>query len=315
MNISYLSRRGFLRSLVAGGMLAGSPALARYAWKTDGSQRGTLRLVFFTDVHARTEWETPEAVAKAAEAINILKPDLVLGGGDLITDGFEALPDEVAHRWDVYMSMHNAIADELHVAIGNHDLVGALPKHGAPPVEDPRSEYKRHLGLKRTFYSFDVLGYHVLLLDSVRVSGDEYKYHGFVSAEQIDWIKADLSHVPRETPIVLVLHIPLVTAYYATVKGATFQAKPNRVTTNNVEVLKLFENRNLALVLQGHSHVAELVHWRQTAFLTGGAVCGKWWRGPYHGTQEGFNLITLHQDRIEWEYIDYGWTARRPRHR
>ena len=34
-------------------------------------------------------------------------------------------------------------------------------------------------------------------------------------------------------------------------------------------------------------------------------------RGPFHGTEEGFNVVTLHLNHVDWEYVDYGWEARR----
>ena len=78
------------------------------------------------------------------------------------------------------------------------------------------------------------------------------------------------------------------------------------------EVLDLFAERNLVLVLQGHLHVNELLQWRKTKFLMGGAICGQWWRGAWEGTEEGFVFATLEGGRVEWEYVDYGWEAKRP---
>ncbi len=130
------SRRCFLRILGAGGALIALPALGQTAWTIQGSERGVLRLVFYSDVHARTEWETPTALMMAAVAINAQKADLVLGGGDLIEGGFSSTSEEVAPRWDDYMAMHSAIEGEHHAVIGNHDLVGALPKDGSPPAAD-----------------------------------------------------------------------------------------------------------------------------------------------------------------------------------
>ncbi|MHA1566927.1 MAG: metallophosphoesterase family protein [Alphaproteobacteria bacterium] len=288
------------------------PALGKTAWTIQGSEHGVLRLLFYTDVHARQEWETPTALMMAADAINAQKADLVLGGGDLIDGGFGSTSGEVTLRWNDYMAMHSAIEGEHHAVIGNHDLVGALPKDGSPPAADPRLDYKRRLGLTRTYRSFDALGYRVMLLDSVRISNDRYKYHGWVSLEQREWIKEELSRLPIGTPIVLVSHIPLITNFFSATMGATFQAKPNQVVVNNTDVLALFAKHNLILVLQGHLHVSELLHWRGATFITGGAVCANWWRGPYFGTEEGFNAITLRRDRVEREYIDYGWQARRP---
>lgn len=306
-----LSRRSFLRSLSAGGLLFTSPVLAQTGWSIHGSERGVLRLVFYTDIHARADWDTPAALARAASSINAQQPDLVLCGGDLIEGGFESTSDEVAPRWDAYLDMLGSIRGEHHAVIGNHDLVGARPSGGAVSETDPRLDYKRRLAVSRTYGSFDALGYHFMLLDSIRVADDPFKYHGWVSAEQRAWITEDLWRIPKDMPIILVLHMPLLTAFFGASKGATFQAQPNRVVINNVEVLDLFAERNLVLVLQGHLHVSEALRWRGTTFLTGGAVCGRWWQGAYYDTVEGFNAITLRSDRIEWEYLDYGWSAQR----
>ncbi len=119
--------------------------------------------------------------------------------------------------------------------------------------------------------------------------------------------------LPRTTPIVVALHIPLLTAFYGATEGTTFAARPNRVVVNNREVLELFEEHNLVLVLQGHLHASELIRWQGTTFITAGAISGKWWRGSWFGTPEGFNIVTLRGNRVDWEYVEYGWTARRPR--
>jgi hypothetical protein len=58
--------------------------------------------------------------------------------------------------------------------------------------------------------------------------------------------------------------------------------------------------------------VDEMLRWQGTTFITGGAVCGKWWRGSWHGTPEGFGVVTLRPDRVEWKYKTYGWVAKRP---
>jgi hypothetical protein len=96
-----------------------------------------------------------------------------------------------------------------------------------------------------------------------------------------------------------------VTAFFGATQGAISAAKPNRVVVNNVDVLKLFAEHNLMLVLQGHLHVSEFLRWKNTTFLTGGAVSGGWWKGPFHGTEEGFTVVTLHSEHVEWEYVAY----------
>lgn len=280
-----------------------------------GSPEPGLRLVFFSDVHARAEWDTPEALAMAADAINAQNADLVIGGGDLITDGFQAPAASVAHRWDVYMTMHDALKGNVHAVIGNHDLVAAMPEDGTPPSQDPRQVFRDRIGVERTYYSFDVNGYHVILLDSIEITDFETKYRGFINDEQLAWLAHDLTSVPKERPIILATHIPFLTTFHQATEGATTAAPESRVVVNNREVLALFEDHNLVLVLQGHLHVSEVIRWRNTTFITGGAISGRWWRGAWHGTPEGFTQVTLRGSDIEWEYVTYGWEARRPNNR
>ena len=299
---------------------AGSAALAtglpqRGAFSAVGSEKGTVRLLFYTDIHARTEWETPLALERAAEAINAQQADLIIAGGDLITDGFQSSAEVVAPRWDVYLTMHRAIDGEIYPVLGNHDLVAAIPEDGSPPSDDPRAIFREKMRLERTYYSFDALGYHIVVLDTVHVTHDKLKYEGRVWYEQMEWLREDIGRLPYETPIILVTHMPLLTVFYAVTEGATAPAPRNRVVINSTEVMKVFKRRNLMLVLQGHLHVKEFLRWRKTTFITGGAVCGKWWRGPWHGAQEGFTVLTLNEKHVEWEYVDYGWEARRPRNK
>jgi 3',5'-cyclic AMP phosphodiesterase CpdA len=310
--VKAVTRREFLGRMAAGFVLFTAGCSAKTFWPVRGSEKGSLRLVFYTDVHARTEWETPVAMTRATEAINAQKADLIIAGGDLITDGFQSSADRVAPRWDAYMKMHREIRGDLYPVIGNHDLVAAVPEDSTPAAKDPRKIYRLKMGLDRTYYSFNAVGYHFVILDSVQVTGDEYKYQGMIWPEELAWLKQDLSRVQRGTPIVLATHIPLLSAFFAATEGATFAAKKNRVVVNNRQVLRILEDHNVILVLQGHLHAKELLMWRGTTFITGGAICGKWWRGPWHGTEEGFNLITLTGSQVDWEYIDYGWEARRP---
>jgi 3',5'-cyclic AMP phosphodiesterase CpdA len=307
-----MTRRNFLNKLIAGfALLTGGGSIQTSCSRRE-SDNGSLRLVFYTDVHARTEWDTPDAMALAADTINDRKADLVIAGGDLITDGFQSSAAKVAARWDAYMKMHQAIKADVYPAMGNHDLVAAIPSDGTPAADNPRTVYMDRMGLERTYYSFTAAGYHIIILDSIQVTWDEYQYQGIIRPQQQEWLKQDLATVPKDTPIIIVTHIPLLTSFFSASKGATYAARPNRVIVNNREVLKTFEDHNLILVLQGHLHVNEMIKWQNTTFVTGGAVCGKWWRGVWYGTEEGFYDIILNGNHVECTYIDYGWDAKRP---
>ena len=290
--------------------LAGLPL--RASWAAAGAAGDAFRIVFYADVHARTEWETPRALAMAAAAINAETPELVVAGGDLITDGFQSSAAAVEPRWQAYLEMHRSLRPRVEPVLGNHDLVAALPEDGTPPSVDPRQRFRTAFSLERTYRSVAAGGYRLLILDSVSVVGGDEKYRGLIEPDQLGWLARELESIDRATPIILATHLPLLTGFYQATEGATAAAPANRVVVNNREVLELFADRNLLLVLQGHLHVAEMLRWQGATFITGGALCGKWWRGAWHGTGEGFGVLTLRPDRVDWEYRGYGWKSLRP---
>jgi len=284
------------------------------SWAVAPSTAGSLKIVYFTDIHARVEWGVPEAMMMAASEMNKHEADVVLCGGDMITDGFTSGVATVAPRWNAYLAMRDAIHPRPEAAIGNHDLVGVAPDDGTARLADPRAEVRQRLGLAQTYRSFDRNGYHFMLLDSVQVTGDEDLYRGYIDSDQMEWIKSDLASVDQRTPVIVVCHIPLVTGFFQMTGGIRKPVPGNRGVINNLEVLALFERHHLLLVLQGHLHVNEMLRWRGTTFITGGAISGKWWRGSWHGTPEGFGVLHLNPDKVDWSYHPYGWVAQRPAH-
>lgn len=311
-NRLHKSRREFLRSAAIGGaLLLGWPR--RLSWAVEPSP-GTknLTMVYYVDLHARVEWETPLALRMAAHAINEHHPELVLCGGDMITDGYNATAATAAPRWDVYMEMHRAITPAPEPALGNHDLVGVEPEDGSIPSEDPRADWRERMGLAQTYRSFQRHGYQFIILDSVQITRDELKYRGYIDEAQMAWLRAELAAINPEMPIILMTHMPLLTSFFQRTEGSGAGIPPNRGIVNNREVLDAFAGHRLLAVLQGHTHVNEMIRWGDTTFITGGAVCGRWWRGNWHGTPEGFGVLRLHPDRVDWSYHTYGWQARRP---
>ncbi len=310
-----LSRRDFVKGMAGAGACVALGWPRRAVWALPGGRPGMLRFVFYTDIHTRVEWDTPRALEQAAASINQQHVDIAIAGGDLITDGFDATAGAVAPRWDAYLEMHRSIRADVYPVLGNHDLVGVAPADGSEPEENPRRDYLERLGLDRTWYAFEAGGYHFIVLDSLKLVDHADRYHGFIGEEQQEWIRFVLAEIPRDTPIIVASHMPLLTSFFQATEGSTMASPPSRVVTNSRDVLNLFAGHNLALVLQGHLHVNEMIRWRNTTFITGGAVSGRWWRGEWHGTKEGYGVVTLDRNRVQWDYIEYGWIARRPAHR
>ena len=307
-----ITRRSFLKGL--GGGLAGLACLRLpgCARASSGKTGSSLRLVFFTDVHAHEGENISEPLELAARAVNAAKPDMVIAGGDLITKGFTSSPKAAAPRWEAYLRLHNAIKAQVYPVLGNHDLVAAKPKDGSAATANPRAEFLERMGLERTYYSFDAAGYHFVMLDSVFITPGGRNYEGRISDNQLDWLKKDLASMTPGTPVVATSHIPLLMPEIALLAYGATPPPKNHVVQNRRTVLQLLARYNFVLLLQGHLHFLDYSTLGKAAVITGGAVCGAWWQGAWMGTPEGFSLITSDGRGMELEYLGYGWSAEAP---
>jgi Icc protein len=171
--------------------------------------------------------------------------------------------------------------------------------------------YEDRMG--KTYYSFDHKGWHFIILDSIQPTEDRM-WQALIDPAQLAWLKDDLAHTGAQTPVIVTVHAPLVSAYptYAPKPqpAHTPPAKYNTLTVDNAgDVLAAFEGHNVVAVLQGHLHINEIVTLKGTQYITGGAVCGNWWRGPRMGYPEGFTVVSARNGSITTRYESYGFKA------
>ncbi len=271
---------------------------------------GDFSFAFLTDIHVQPEKRAAEGFRMAIDRVNSLAPDFVLTGGDLIMDALRQKQSRADSLYALYDSLSAFFSMPVHNAMGNHENFGFNPLSGVDP-ENPmygKKMFEKYIG--KRYYAFDHKGWRFYILDSVeKDTTGEGVYYGHVDSLQISWLKHDLSQVSPETPLVLVVHIPLVTIMTQLLSGSTAPNSKGIVITNSKEVLGAFQGHDLKLVLQGHLHFLEDLYAEGTHFLTGGAVCASWWNGPRDGLEEGFVMVHTHGNDFSWEYIDYGWEA------
>jgi 3',5'-cyclic-AMP phosphodiesterase len=77
------------------------------------------------------------------------------------------------------------------------------------------------------------------------------------------------------------------------------------VVENAREVVDLLLKYNTKALLQGHTHICEKAQYKGCQFVTTGAVCGDWWKGPRLGFPNGFRVATAAGGTIEFEYVAY----------
>ncbi|NOG99158.1 MAG: metallophosphoesterase [Ignavibacteriae bacterium] len=269
-----------------------------------------FKFVFMTDIHIQSKKNAEEGFLKALKKAEELEPDFILTGGDLIFDALGQNYDSAKVLYDLYNKLSAQTSIPIYNTIGNHEVFGLYKKSGVDESDESfgKKMFKDRIGEGKTYYSFDHKGWHFISLDAIGFTGDR-KYYGLIDSLQMNWLDGDLKNVDSETPIVISIHIPLATIYGQMKFGSTYQLPEGAAVTNSKEVLEMFKDHNLKLVLQGHLHIVEEINFDGTSFITGGAVSGSWWNGPRENFEEGFVLVEVFENDFEWEYIDYNWEA------
>jgi len=262
-----------------------------------------LRILFFTDVHSMLEKAVPEKLRETAKLISETPFDLVIGGGDFVHGGFQSTREAMKPRFQIAADFLGWIGHPVEAVLGNHDMVGVRPDDGSEPESDTTADFRALTGVSELWRRFDRNGYRIFILQSIQPVSTAERYHGRIADEQLIWLKTELENTPRNMPLIVCTHIPFRTTFIQAKEGPNVALAPNLVVQNANDVLTLFENHRLILVLQGHLHVNESIRWNQTEFLMGGAVSGSWWNGPNLGTPAGFGIVALGDpNRAFWEY-------------
>jgi 3',5'-cyclic-AMP phosphodiesterase len=305
-------RRDFLKTMVVAGAALASPRLRADEWRDAFSPRpavapGSFDFVFFTDTHIEPELNAAHGCDMCFRKIAGMKPEFAIMGGDHVFDAMGVGGARAGMVFDLYKRTEQLLEMPLHHTLGNHDVFGVLTKSGVA-TSDPaygKKMYEDRMG--RTFYSFDHKGYHFVILDSIQPHDDRL-WEARIDDAQLAWLTSDLKLLASGTPVIAVVHCPIVTAFGIYAEAVSEARKYNTMTVANArEVLPIFETANVIAVLQGHTHVNEIVSYKNTQYITSGAVCGNWWHGPRMGTPEGFTVVSLREGKISTRYETYGF--------
>jgi Icc protein len=266
--------------------------------------------VFMTDIHLTPERNAVEGFTQAIRSVNNLKPDFVITGGDLIMDALGQRYSRADSLYDLYLNTVKEFKMVVHNTMGNHEIYGIYSKSGADHSNPEFGEKMFEKRIGESYYSFEHKGWKFMILNSIEDTGND-SYVGKIDNSQIEWIKTELSKTDKLTPIVISTHIPFITANTQKYEGTTVANDSSNVIYNGKEVLDLFRDHNLKLVLQGHLHTVEDINIDGIHFITGGAVSAGWWQGPNRQFQEGYVLVTAEKNDFTWKYIDYGWEVKK----
>jgi 3',5'-cyclic AMP phosphodiesterase CpdA len=265
--------------------------------------------VFMTDIHLQPERGAAIGFQWAIHEVNKRNPDFVLMGGDMLMDVLNQSYERADSLYGLYMELIQKFRMPVYHTMGNHEVYGwqrmeeGIEQH----PEFGKAMYEKRLGPR--YYSFDHEGWHFIILDAVYLR-ERGTYSGMIDEEQIAFIKRDLEKLDQHTPLAISVHFPFISSAFQLSMGPTAKIPPGLLIQNSREVLALFADHNLKLVLQGHLHYLEDIYVQNRVhFITGGAVSGLWWNNsPDSEPEEGFLVVHVKGDEFSTEYVDFGWT-------
>ncbi len=272
--VQQLTRRAFVRN---GSLFLLGAAATNLRAAEDQTRQVRIGLV--TDLHhadkptrgSRHYRDTLPKLAEAAQQFTTDKPDFVVELGDFI-DAADSVEAEQSYLQQV-SKVFNTIPALKHYVLGNH-CVDTLTKE----------EFLGGVGKMESFYSFDVGGFHFVVLDSCfRSDGKPYGRKNStwtdanIPAHELDWLQADLKATDKK--VIVFAHQRLDDAGQHAVKNAAAVRKA------------LEASGKVMAVFQGHSHKNDHqeitgIHYTTLVAMVEGA-------GPENN---GYSLMDLRED-------------------
>lgn len=203
------------------------------------------------------------------------------------------LGDHVNNKWKLFsnllMTMRYDISNiQIYPTVGNHDF--EFPKN--TEAESLR-KYENYFG--PTEYSINIGDTHIVSINNVlHTYTGSANYEAGLSETRLEWLKQDLSYVPKDKMVILCLHIPII----------------NKVTIKyNTEILNMLAEFKTAAIMSAHTHsnykYIHTVKDKEIVEHVTGTSCGAWWRSTVctDGSPIGFGVFRIDGANIkEWAY-------------
>ncbi len=279
------------------------------------ARKRALRFAYIGDTHILPEAKQIDGITRCLRNIQNQsdKPTFVLHGGDVIMDAL--LPDKATVRgqWDAWNRVVKTECSlPIQYAIGNHDIWG--PDAAKADGAWGKAWIQDELKMPGRYYSFDRNGWHFVVLDSVQAKPNGTWYTTTVDADQLAWLKTDLQKTPATTPVLVLSHVPILTAtifdFAQPIPGVDGRMSviDGLVVANAPDLVQVFvEHPNVKACLSGHTHLLDQVIYNKVSYFCNGAVSGNWWKSDTHrSTKAGYALFDLYDDgSAERMFVNY----------
>ncbi len=229
--------------------------------------------------HAETVPDVQQTLQRLGDT-----PTFGVSCGDIMWDRLELYPE--------YERAVSRMGIPFFQVVGNHDL-----DFDGPTDETSVRSFQRHFG--PAYYSFNRGAVHYVVLDDVFWNVDGY--FGYLDADQLAWLEADLARIEAGRTVVVFTHIPVQSTRMHRVDGSS--PPPNLSITNRAAFYRLLEPFQ-AHVITGHTHESEHVFEGGVHEHVQGTACGAWWTGPIcnDGTPSGYGVYAVRGEELRWRY-------------
>ncbi len=222
----------------------------------------------------------PESVSVKGK---VAKPAFLLHLGDITENGKAAQwssPDKPDQQSYLQTIKHLKLGIRTEETLGNHD---------SRKGENIRNQIIAKYG--RPYHSFTEKGVHFVILDP---------YHWQNSAapklddEQLDWLAKDLNTLPKNTPIIVAMHVWPDTT--------TGDRSCHLDEESGGKLLNIIKGKNIIAWLHGHGHSSEHHIWNGIDLLSTG-FC--YYRNGCKGGTPTFMVFHITNNRLI--AVDYDW--------
>ena len=193
-----------------------------------------VRIGLIADLHQDVMHDGPQRLGKFLFAMKMQQPDAIAQLGDFATPAEKNQP--------LIDTFNNAHQHALHV-LGNHDTDGGYT------TEQTMAAW----GMKSRYYSKDVAGLRVIVLDGNERPADHVSgYPSHIGQRQAEWLRSELNSDDR--PTVVLSHQPLAGPW---------------CIDNASEIQQILDQASdrVLLAFNGHTHIDDLVRAGNVGYL------------------------------------------------
>lgn len=304
-----MKRRGLLRSI---GLLSAGVAFSEKLYAQKALSNKSIRIAHITDTHIQPHIGAAKGFEKCLHHIQSLENscDFIINGGDAIMGMYGASENSIGKQWELYneiLKSENALP--IYNCLGNHDIY--RKNKSIQSFKDGKKDALDQIALAKSYYAFEAKNWKIIVLDSIQPTAEEKGYQGKINEEQLDWLKNELIITPKNKSILIVSHIPILSACVF-LDGKNFKNGEWRVPETWMhgdaeDLVELFaKHPNIKLAISGHIHLSDRIEYNQVTYCCNGAVSGNWWMGSYKQTKPGYAVIDLFEDgTFENKYVVY----------